>query len=219
MSDLRRIAIASPAAKHRNSTGTGFYNRFAPLEPRTRLPSTGKRQLCPENENGNYFKFPKLDANLVFFQLQGKDIHIDNAKKNLATAVISANFKPDDGGIGTMLTNLASAVDNLLKGNDILKSSVIDLCKAPTGPATPKPAFNFSLATSPQPAPTQKKAHTSKPTPTPEENLAAKVKRTLREAERRTVIFDLDLGPRPTVGAKYIARLFYFARYIAVCIF
>ena len=130
MSDLRRIAIASPAAKHRNSTGTGFYNRFAPLEPRTRLPSTGKRQLCPENENGNYFKFPKLDANLVYSQLQGQDIHIDNAKKNLdtASAVISANFKPDDGGIGTVLTNLASAVDNLIKGNDILKSSVIDLC-------------------------------------------------------------------------------------------
>ena len=159
MSDLRRIAISSPAAKHRNNTGTGSYNRFAPIGPRIRLPSTGKRLLSPENNDGNMFKFPKLDANLVFSQLQGQDIHIDNAKKNLAsaTAVISANFKPDDGGIGTVLSNLASAVENLLKGNDILKSSVIDLCKAPTGPATPKPAFNFSLAASSQPAPTQKK--------------------------------------------------------------
>ena len=144
----------------------------------------------------------------MFSQLQGQDIHIDNAKKNLATAtaVISANFKPDDGGIGTVLSNLASAVENLLKGNDILKSSVIDLCKAPTGPATPKPAFNFSLAASSQPAPTQKKTQTAKPTPTPEENLAAKVKRTLREAERRTIIFDLDLGPTPTINKETISR-------------
>ena len=208
MSDLRRIAISSPAAKHRNNTGTGSYNRFAPIGPRIRLPSTGKRLLSPENNDGNMFKFPKLDANLVFSQLQGQDIHIDNAKKNLAAAsdVISANFKADDGGIGTVLSNLASAVENLLKGNDILKSSVIDLCKAPTGPATPKPAFNFSLAASSQPAPTQKKTQTAKPTPTPEENLTAKVKRTLREAERRTIIFDLDLGPTPTINKETISR-------------
>ena len=208
MSDLRRIAISSPAAKHRNNTGTGSYNRFAPIGPRIRLPSTGKRLLSPENNDGNMFKFPKLDANLVFSQLQGQDIHIDNAKKNLAAAsdVISANFKADDGGIGTVLSNLASAVENLLKGNDILKSSVIDLCKAPTGPATPKPAFNFSLAATSQPAPPQKKIHTAKPTPTPEENLAAKVKRTLREAERRTIIFDLDLGPTPTINKETISR-------------
>ena len=208
MSDLRRIAISSPAAKHRSSTGTGQYNRFATLDTRNRLPSTGKRQLSPESANGNFFKFPKLDANLLFAQLQGQDTHIENAKNALvaATTVISASFKPDDGGIGTVLTNLAAAVESLLKGNDILKSSVIDLCKTPARPSTPKPAFNFSLAATSQPAQTQKKAAPAKPTPSSEEILTAKVKRTLREAERRTVIFDLDLGPAPTINKETISR-------------
>ena len=207
MSDLRRIAISSPAAKHRSNTGTGFYNRFASLDPRNRLPSTSKQQLSPESTNGNFFKFPKLDANLIFSQLKGQDTHIENAKNALtaATTAICSTYKPDDGGISTILTNLAAAVENLLKGNDILKSSLIDHSKAPTGPATPNPAFNFSLAASQQPAPTQKKLPVAKPTPTAEENLTAKVKRTLREAERRIVIFDLDLGPAPTINKETIS--------------
>ena len=206
MSDLRRIAISSPAAKHRSSTGNGFYNRFGLLDHRTRLPSTGKRQLSPESSNGNLFKFPKLDANQVFSQLQGQDVHIETAKKALdaANTVICATFKPDDGGIGSILTNLATAIDSLLKGNDILKSSVVDLCKVPAGPATPKPAFDFNI-TGPSTQP-PKKVAPSKPTPTPEDTLAARVKRTLREAERRTVILDLDLGPAPTINKESISR-------------
>ena len=213
MSDLRKIAN-SPSASHRSLTGTGSYNRFEPLLNRPRLFSNGKRQLSPGNQVAQAsFKFPRLDANKIFDKLQGQDTFLETARKELETAsnAILASCKPDDGGMGTALTKIASALTNIISGNEALKSSIINIFKAsenaakeapPPTPTTPLATglsvqvpknFNFN----PKPARSQ---------PPPEETLAIKVKKALREAERRTIIYDLDLGPSPTLNKETISR-------------
>ena len=216
MSDLRRIPVPSPMAAHRSLTGNGSYNRFEPLTNRGRLFSAGKRQLSPGDVSQASFKFPRLDANKLFEKLQGQDSFLEAAKKEIETAnnAILASCKPDDGGMGTALTKLASALTNIISGNEALKSSIIDIFKAtdnthkpdnakeapPPTPATPvlsskvPKTFNFNS----KPAPRTQ--------PPPEDTLANKVKKVLREAERRTTIYDLDLGPTPTLNKETISR-------------
>ena len=62
--------------------------------------------------------------------------------------------------------------------------------------------FNFGS----QPPTTAAAAAPGTLLPDPEENLANKVKKHLREAERRTTIYGLDLGPAPTINKETISR-------------
>ena len=109
MSDLRKIAISSPAKTHRSPIGNGSYNCFDFLSNHPRLPSNGKRQLFPETNSQTSFKFPRLEVNKVFEKLQGQDSFLEEAKKEIETTsnCILASCKPDDGGLGTALTKLA----------------------------------------------------------------------------------------------------------------
>ena len=213
MSDLRRIPI-SPANNHRSQTGNGFYNRFEPLSQRPRLPSLGKRQLSPGGNSAPSFKFPRLDPNKMFEHLQGQDSFLAAAKAEIETAnnCISASCKADDGGVGTALIKLSSALSNIISGNEALKSSIVDLLQAnqKSGPPPPRsPAvsnislqvpktFNFTSQPNAQ-QPAGRDAD-------PEVTLANKVKKTLRDAERRTTIYGLDLGPAPTINKETISR-------------
>ena len=146
MSDLRRIPI-SPANNHRSQTGNGFYNRFEPLSQRPRLPSLGKRQLSPGGNSAPSFKFPRLDPNKMFEHLQGQDSFLAAAKAEIETAnnCISSSCKPDDGGVGTALVKLSSALSNIISGNEALKSSIVDLLQANQKSGPPPPALQPSL--------------------------------------------------------------------------
>ena len=62
--------------------------------------------------------------------------------------------------------------------------------------------FNFGS----QPPTTAGVTAPGTPLPDPEENLANKVKKHLREAERHTTIYGLDLGPTPTINKETISR-------------
>ena len=129
MSDLRRIPINSPSNLHSSQIGNGYYNRFEPLTQRPRLSSTGKRQLSPGASAPPSFKFPRLDSNKMFEKLQGQDNLLAAAKADIETAnnAISASCKPDDGGMGTALFKLSSALSNIISSNEAMKSSIISL--------------------------------------------------------------------------------------------
>ena len=116
MADLRRIPINSPLHSHRSQIGNGSYNNFESLSYRPRLPSNGKRQLSPGTNAQPSFKFPRLDSNKMFEKLQGQDEFLTTAKAEIETATnaISASCKPDDGGIGTALFKLSSALSNII---------------------------------------------------------------------------------------------------------
>ena len=76
---------------------------------------------------------PRIDHNKIFDQLKKHDNSIETARAALtaANAVIAAHCKPDDGGVGTAFHNLSAALASILKGNEILKSAVLDSCKLP----------------------------------------------------------------------------------------
>jgi hypothetical protein len=100
-------------------------------------------------------------------------------------------------------------VDKIILHSEATKSSLVDLCKVPNPPPTRKsnslPVSSASKVSNNPPLVAPKVIKT-KPTPTPEESAAAKVKKVLREAERRTVIFELDLGAAPTLNKESISK-------------
>ena len=210
MADIRKNTPVSPSAAHRSNVGLGNYNRFDLLSPRRRFPSIGKRSLPPDDDSGPTPKTPRLDANKVFDMLKDHDATIAGAKDALGCAVtaIDAFFKKDDGGIGTAISKIATALDFIIKSNESLKSTLVDACKvglpttAAQGPsARPTKGNGFVFA-----------AAAAKPHKPPPPKLTAealennRLKQVLREAERKTVIFDLDLGAAPTINKDSISR-------------
>ena len=122
------------------------------LSQRPRLPSTGKGQLSPGATAPPSFKLPRLDSNKIFKKLQGQDEFLTAAKAGieLANKAIGSACKPDDGGIGTALFQLSSALSNIISGNEALKSSIIDIFKEnsmvgppPTPPSPPVPLSRY----------------------------------------------------------------------------
>ena len=200
----------TPLNRHRDNTGQGNYNRFSHLLPRERLPSVGKRPLSPDLAPDSPMKLPRLDANKIFDQLSEQDKMTETAKEAIlaAKAAIAAVCPPDDGGLGTAIHKLTEVCDLLIKNNENLKSTMLDICKAkstaePRRLEVPHTQKGRSGSVNnrfryPSPAPT--------PTLDPVEAQKEKVKKALREAERRTVIFDLNLGSAPVINKETISR-------------
>ena len=124
LKDLRRTAIS----QHQQGKGKGDHNRFAPLAPRERLISTGKRQLSEVNDAPTP-KNPRFDANLVFAQLKDQDASLAEAKELLSAAAATS-----------------------------------------------------------------------------EELAKKRLKQSIRDAEKRSVLFNLDLGPVPTMNKETLSR-------------
>ena len=206
MSDLRKSAPSSPSVQHRSHIGNGSYNRFSLLAPaRNRAPSSGKRLLSDDDAVPASPKMPRLSSNQVFDKLASHDKLLDAARASLKTAkdALVLHYRPDDGGLGTILANLGAALENIIMHSEATKSSFIDLCKV--GETNPPPQgktdFRYSRTLTAPP-----KAAQPKPPPPPEVTAATKVKRVLREAERRTVLFDLNMGPVPIINKESISK-------------
>ena len=169
-------------------------------------PSVGKRLRSSDDDSATA-KLPRLDANKVFDLLTAHDSHLDSAKTALASA--NAAFNPvfaTDGANGTILAGLLKAISELISHSEAMKSTLVDFCKvssSPVAPATPGPyghQVSRSLSNPAAGFPPRK------PPPTPADTAANKVKRVLREAERRVVVFDLNLGAAPTINKETISR-------------
>ena len=108
--------------------GSGTYNRFEALSPGPRVFTIGKRLLSDDKAEGSAPKMPRIDHNKIFDQLKEHNNSMETARAGLtaANAVIAAHCKPDDGGVGTAFHNLSAARASILKGNEILKSAVLD---------------------------------------------------------------------------------------------
>jgi len=224
MSDLWRTAPpASPALSHRQAIGSGSYNRFNLLAPRGRTASVGKR-LRSSDEEQAAVKQPRLDPNKVFEQLAKHDTHLDTAKDRIKTAKdFIDNTYSGDNVTGIILLGLLNALGDLVMHGEAMKSTLVDFCKASTTPQvtppTPGPSsqggypfesghgpiFSFGKSAGNNRRPSVARPP-AKPAPSAEDVLKHKVKKVLREAERRVVVFDLDLGQAPTINKETISR-------------
>ena len=205
LKDIRRTAINNS----HQATGIGNYNRFAPIAPRDRSLSTGKRPR-PQEDPDPAPKAPKLDANTVFAQLKDQDATLSEAKTLLKKACETGEdcLSAKDGAIGSIIHSLLQVMGILLTSHEKLTSAIVDSVKlAEASPPAPSQG--------PYPTGTKKKPSylesASLPAaqlepPNPEESAKAKVKKALRDAEKKSIIFNLDLGPVPTINKDTLSR-------------
>ena len=220
LKDLRRTAITN----HQHHTGTGNYNRFSALAPdppqRNRTYSQGKRQLSQDEFCilQDPPKTPRMDSNVVFAQLKEQDALLAEAKTLLEVAAKTGEdcFSATDGGLGTAFSSLTKVLAIVLKSQENLTSALVDSVKVTSYPknnshaytTNPTPAATIPL----QPPPrgrTNSFRNTAKvPVPelAPEEMARRKVKQVLREAEKKSLLFNLDLGTAPTMNKDTLSR-------------
>lgn len=204
----------SPADIHRNNIGTGTYNRYAALFPggpatMLRTPTRVKRPLEPDNNGSPAGKIPRFDPEKVFDQLKAHDVLITNAKSLLKEACDGADafLKADDNGIGTFLHKLTQVCESMINGQEILKSTIIDAAKRPlANPNLPAKDTGHNAGTGYSTGTTRTAGKTPRLPPAPADIAKAKVKKVLREAERRTTVFDLNLGTAPVMNKETISK-------------
>jgi len=205
LKDIRRTAIYP----HQNNTGKGNYNRFGPLD-RNRTFSAGKRQLSTSDGGESHVsaKTPKLDANMIFAQLKDQDAIFAEAKTLLDTAVKAGedSFSATDGGIGSCISGLTKVLALVLKSQENLTSVLIDSAKLSTATPTSAPKVPVNLQVQND---FRNRSNSIRPTTAPltaEEVAAKKVKHAIREAEKKTLVFNLDLGTAPTMNKETLSR-------------
>ena len=203
LKDIGRTAMEN----HHRSTGSGNYNRFAPLV-RERLPSKRKRQL-PDEALAPDPKTPRLDANTVFAQLKDQDAALQEAKGILKKAVETGEecCSAKDGAIGTIIHSLLHVMSIMLTSHENLTSALIDSVKfnqvdPPRNPHKGPPKKNPA-----QPGHAPATAPQQVSPPLSAEDLAKKkLRHSIREAEKKSVIFNLELGQVPTINKETLSR-------------
>ena len=201
LKDLRRTAIK----QHQQGKGKGDYNRFAPLAPRGRLYSSGKRQLSQEPDAPTP-KNPRFDANLVFAQLKDQDASLAEAKEILKAAAATTEecCSAKDGAIGSIIHSLLKVMSIMLTSHENLTSVIVDSTKlseaSAPNPTIPTPPVHRESTGRPSGPPPKRDP------PSQEELAKRRIKQSLREAEKRSVIFNLDLGPVPAMNKDTLAR-------------
>jgi hypothetical protein len=199
--DLRK----TPYQIHQAKTGSGNYNRYDVLDPRARTFSTGKRQLDSSDSSGeNALKTPRLDANLVFSQLKNHGVALTEMDSLLKEIDNTQDPEKKD----PRLDAVCKVVRLLVASQKNLALVVLDSFKA-------QEAAKISQATSLAPKTVAAISGTGtgsnnngrKPAaPAPADDGKKKLKQVLRDAEKKTVLFNLNLGPNPLMNKDLISR-------------
>jgi hypothetical protein len=199
LKDLRRTAIS----QHQQMKGTGNYNSFSPLVSRERTFSVGKRKLSGQDSNpapnsdSNSAKIAKLDSSVIFDQLKGQESVLAEVKTSLA----QLEAAPEDDApapVKAKLLLMTTALGLLLKSQENLTSVLVDVFNVR------KETAQATLAHAPNKPANLPKA--TPPTPNPEAQAAKKVKQAIREAEKKTLLFNLNLGNTPAMNKDTLAR-------------
>jgi hypothetical protein len=198
LKDLRRTAIH----QHQSSIGNGSYNRWEVLDPRARTFSAGKIPRTSDTDKEQAPKTPKLDANTVFSQLSAQDSTLKEVG-TLVQELDTLNDNPDTPK-DPRISCIVSIIKLLVKSNENISSVVLDSLKL-KGPEAPKGKTNAI------PIPGFRKGgNTAAPRDVPEispdDRTRNKIKQSLKDAEKKTVIFNLDLGTAPMMNKSSISR-------------
>jgi hypothetical protein len=200
--DIRKTAIQ----QHQANKGKGNYNSFQPLTPKGRTFSFGKRQLdSTDNDHAQSAKTPKLDSSTIFSQLKDQDSILSDLDSELAKLAAIDSDQPKD----PRLDGLCRIVSLMAKSQKNLTSAILDAAKISEGSSGAAPALapggEKSLPIGSQgsaPAPGRKKPAE----PISESEAASKkVKQVLRDAEKKTVLFNLNLGKNPIMNKESLS--------------
>jgi hypothetical protein len=202
LKDIRKTAIHN----HQKNIGNGSYNRYDVLSDRPRTFSTGKRPRSSDTDGDQIPKTPKLDSNTIFSQLSGQDEALKEMEKHVKE-LDSLNSNPDIPK-DPRITCLSAIIKLLVIAQGSLTSTVLDSVKILENKQPPGKSSNASI-----PLPGFKKgsgkassAVPDSPDIPPEKVLKKKVQQTLRDAEKRTVLFNLNLGTAPMMNKTSISK-------------
>jgi hypothetical protein len=195
LKDIRRTAIRN----HQQNIGKDSYNRFEPLTPRERTFSASKRPRSEDLESVQVPKTPKLDSNVIFSQMTAQENAIKEAK-TLVSELETLNGKPENNP-DPRFACITKVLLLLVTAHESLASAVLDSTKLNGSDSAFTTGKKFQTAGG-RNNPPPKKA----PVISEEEALKAKVKKTLKEAEKKTLIFNLDLGTSQMMNKDSIAR-------------
>jgi hypothetical protein len=199
LKDLRRTAIS----QHQQNIGKNSYNRYDVLSPRDRSFSASKRPRSEDSEIEQVPKTPKLDSNLIFSQLGGQEAAMKEAK-TLFTELDALNSNPDLPA-DPRITCMSKILSCMFKAHETLTSAVLDAVKLDTKAN----AKGKGVKTLPPIVLGPAGGTTTRPTVpviSEEEATRKKIRSTLKEAEKRTVIFDLNLGTSQMMNRDSISR-------------
>jgi hypothetical protein len=164
----------------------------------------GKRRLSDSTDNGpgNIAKTPRFDSTAVLEQLKGQEKHLVEIKNTLGTLdydKVIGQVLPQP--VKDVITGLGKAVNMLLKSQENLTSVLVDVAKVSEN-------SNKTVPVQKTLKPTDAKAP-PRPPPTPvapEVIAERKVKQAIREAEKKTLLFNIDLGNVPTMNKDTLSR-------------
>jgi hypothetical protein len=202
LKDIRRTAIE----QHQQSRGTGSYNSFSPLMPRERTFSYGKRRLSTGKNDETHSidhasKVPRFDSSAVFEQLKGQETVLSEVKGMLDTMDVSTAIgdkAPEE--VKRTFVGIEAALKLLLKSQENLTSVLVDAFKVK--PSMDKVSNSQKNNTLPKENAKATATHVNKP----EVTAARKVKQAIRDAEKKTLLFNLDLGKVPTMNKETLSR-------------
>jgi hypothetical protein len=193
LKDIKRTAVQS----HQLQVGSGSYNRYSPLVSRERTFSYGKRQLPSDASAETASKSPRLDRKIIFDQVRVHESAIRELKK-----MVTASSGKVDLPEGT--PDVWKAISMIVDVQEGLLSAVIDLEAADSVRPSVSNAAGVIVTGSkvmrsnPAPIPA--------PTPDPVLDEKKKMKASLREAEKKLVLFNLDLGKVPVMNTDTLAK-------------
>jgi hypothetical protein len=199
LSEIRKTAVQ----QHQQLVGRGEYNRFSPLEPRARAFSFGKRKL-DNSDSGPHTvnKNPRFDPSVVLDQLKDQGIVFKEVKSNIEKAEKSLEKDPNiSPQVLEAMKFFGSALTLLADSQEKITSTVIDGFNAKQGNAA-----QHQNAPQGKPAKTPVVLSQADIEAAAEAAATKKVKTAIRDAEKKSLIFNLDLGKVPTMNKETLSR-------------
>jgi hypothetical protein len=144
---------------------------------------------------------PRFDANVIMEQLKGQDTVLGEVKvaiDKLGKVTLGEDVDPQ---VKTALGFLGSAVKLLLDSQKNLTSALIDTFKVKDSGAGGK--------NNAPPPPQQggvRNDHPRAPSVKPADTKDKKVKQAIRDAEKKILLFNLDMGNVPTMNKETLSR-------------
>jgi hypothetical protein len=148
---------------------------------------------------GNAAKAPRFDSSVVLNQLKGQETLLKEIKDGLGKIdydTVIGQVLPQQ--VKDVIVSLGKAVNMLLTSQDNLTSVLVDVVKVKE---TQTPAIagrgtgEVKIKSRPIPAP-----------PNPKVVGERKVRQAIREAEKKTIIFNLDMGKVPVMNKDTLSR-------------
>jgi hypothetical protein len=198
LKDLRSTAIY----QHQQNVGKDSYNRFEVLNPRARTFSASKRPRTEDSEDAQLPKTPKLDSNMLFSQLGEHEKALKEAKtlfSELDTMNSNTDSPPDP-----RLTCMSKILACMFKAQENLSSAVLDAMQLDK--TAGKVGLTGAVAVPAGPGKTAGNSKKPAPVIPPEVTARKKVQVALRDAEKKTVIFYLNLGTSQMMNKDSISR-------------